>query len=138
MASDEFWKEFWEHEFGNIIEAKDFAGHKVRKNEYIGNFPKGSKLPSTAWNFDDIGPLNPNGTEKPKQSLNNIANWQVANVETNGIKANKTSFEINGKRYQVIRNTPKNIQGKVLAPYPNKHNPYKGKKYCIVILEENT
>ena len=134
MTSDEF----WEHEFGNKIEAKDFAGRKVRKNDFIGKFPQGSKLPSTAWDCEDIKPLNPEGNEKHKQSLNNIANWQVANVETNRIKANKTSFEIDGKRYQVVRNTPKNIQGKLLAPYPNKQNPYKGKKYCIVILEENT
>ena len=132
MTSDEFWK----HEFGNKNEAEDFAGYKVRKNDYIGNFPQGSKLPSTAWNCEDIEPLNPDGNEKTKQSLNNIANWQIANVETNRIKANKTSFKIDGKSYQVIRNTPKNIQRKLLAPYPNKQNPYKGKKYCIVIIDK--
>ena len=132
MTSDEF----WEHEFGNMIEAKDFAGRKVRKGDYIGNLSQGSKLPSTAWNCEDIEPLNPNGDEKHKQSLNNIANWQVANVETNRIKANKTSFEIDGKLYQVQKNTPKNTRGKQLAPYPNKENPYKGKKYCIIILDK--
>jgi hypothetical protein len=129
--------EFWEHELGNKTEAKDFAGFTVRKKDFIGNFQKGSKLPPTAWNCDDIEPLNPKSNEKHRQHLDGISNWQVANVETNRTKANKTTFEINDKLYQVIRNTPKNIQGKRLAPYPNKQNPYNGKKYCIIILGEN-
>jgi hypothetical protein len=128
--------EFWEYEFGNKTEAKDFAGRTVRKNDFIGNFPRESKLPPTAWNYEHIEPLNPNGSEKHKESLNSISNYQVANVATNREKANKTSFEINGTLYQVRRNTPKNIQGERLATYPNKSNPYKGKKYCIVILEQ--
>jgi len=133
MNSDEF----WEHEYGNNkMEAKDFAGFTVRKNDFKGNFPEGSKLPSSAWDFEDIEPLNPSGSEKHKQQLDNNKNWQVANVETNRIKANKTSFEINGILYQVQRNTPKNTQGKKLAPYPNKTNPYKDKKYCIIILNK--
>jgi hypothetical protein len=131
MTSDEF----WEHEFGNRPEAKDFVGHIVRKGDFIKNFPQGGKLPSTAWDREDIEPLNPNGTEKHKRRLGGIENWQVASVETNRIKSNKTSFEINGKLYQVQRNTPVNTQGKRLAPYPNKTTPYKGKKYCIIILE---
>jgi len=131
MNSDEF----WEHEYGNKMEAKDFAGFTVRKNDFIGKFPPGSKLPSSAWNREDIEPLNPSGNEKHKRHLEGIENWQVANVETNRIKANKTSFEINGISYQVQRNTPKNTLGKKLAPYPNKKNPYKNKKYCIVILD---
>ena len=131
MASNEFWKEFWKHEFGNKLEAKDFAGYKVRKDDYIGNFSQGSKLPSTAWDREDIEPLNPDGNEKHKQSLNNIENWQVANVETNRMKGNKTSFKIDGILYQVQKNTPKNTKGKRLAPYP-----YKDKKYCIIILDK--
>jgi hypothetical protein len=129
--------EFWIHEFGGkIAEAKDFTGHPIRKGDFLGNFPQGSKLPHTAWNREDIEPLNPNGTEKHKQRLGGIENWQIASVETNRIKSNKTSFEISGKLYQVQKNTPKDIHGKRLAPYPNKTNPYKGKKYCIIILEE--
>jgi len=130
MNSDEF----WEHEFGSIIESKDFAGFTIRKKDFIGAFPQGSKLPPTAWNCEDIEPLNPKGNNKHKQHLDGIINWQIANVETNRIKSNKTSFEINGVLYQVQRNTPKNTQGKRLAPYPNKTNPYKNKKYCIIIL----
>jgi hypothetical protein len=133
MNSDEF----WEHEYGNKMDAKDFAGRPVRKSDFLGKFPQGSKLPPTAWNCEDIEPLNPDGDEKHKKRLGGIANWQIANVKTNEIKANKTSFEIDGKLYQVQRNTHKKIQGKKLAPYPNKVNPYKGKKYCIIILEEN-
>lgn len=132
MTSDEF----WEHEYGSKIDAKDFAGFTVRKNDFIGKFPQGSKLPPSAWNCEDIEPLNQSGNEKQKRRLYNIENWQVANVETNRIKANKTSFEINGISYQVQRNTPKNTQGKKLAPYPNKTNPYKNKKYCIIILDK--
>jgi hypothetical protein len=133
MNSDEF----WENEFGMTIkEAKDFAGHLVRKHDFIGKFPQGSKLPSTAWNCEDIEPLNPNGSDKHKQRLGGIENWQIASVETNRIKANKTSFEINGKLYQVQKNTPANTRGKRFAPYPNKIGPYKGKKYCIIILED--
>jgi hypothetical protein len=67
--------EFWEHEFGKAIkEAKDFAGHPVRKHDFIGKFPQGSELPSTTWNCEDIEPLNPNGSEKHKQRLGGIVN----------------------------------------------------------------
>jgi hypothetical protein len=132
MNSDEF----WQHEYGKIMEAKDFSGRSVRKGDFLGKFPQGSKPPSTAWNCEDIEPLNPAGNEKHKRRLEGIENWQIANVETNRIKGNKTSFEIDGKLYQVQRNTPTNIQGKRLAPYPNRANPYKGKKYCIIILED--
>ena len=133
MTPDEFWKS----EYGKALEAKDFAGRLVRKGHFSGNFPSGNKLPSTAWDCDHIEPLNPAGSEKHKQRLGGIENWQVANVVTNKIKGNKTSFEIDGTLYQVQRNIPAKIQGKRLAPYPNKASSYKGKKYCIVILEEN-
>ncbi|MDR0638095.1 MAG: hypothetical protein LBG27_04200 [Spirochaetaceae bacterium] len=123
--------DFWLHEFGNKDTGKDFAGRTVKRSDYIGNFKQGGKLPATAWDFEDIEPLNPNGSEKHKKRHNDISNWQVANVATNREKENKTSFTIDGVHYQVVKNTPKMTQGKRLAPYP-----YKGKKYCIVILDD--
>jgi len=126
MTSDEFWK----HEFGNRDSGKDFAGFPVRRVDYIGNFRQGSKLPPTAWDFDDIEPLNPNGSEKHKRQHNDVSNFQVANVATNRAKENKTSFTIDGVQYQVVKNTPKKTNGKHLAPYS-----YDGKRHCIVILD---
>ena len=28
------WDEFWKHEYGKVIEAKDFAGRLVRKGDF--------------------------------------------------------------------------------------------------------
>ncbi|MDR2608117.1 MAG: hypothetical protein LBC57_06965, partial [Treponema sp.] len=86
ISADDFWK----NEFGNRENAKDFAGLPVRKADFIGNFKQGDKIPPTAWNFDDIEPLNPNGSEKHKRQHNNVSNYQVANAATNAAKANKT------------------------------------------------
>ncbi|MDR1469361.1 MAG: hypothetical protein LBT00_08725 [Spirochaetaceae bacterium] len=123
--------EFWVNEFGNKDSGKDFAGQTVRRDHYIGNFKQGSNLPSTAWDREDIEPLNPNGSEKHKRQHNDISNLQVVNVATNRAKENKTFFTIDGVLYQVVKNTPKRTRGKRLAPYS-----YKGKKYCIVILDK--
>jgi hypothetical protein len=114
------WLEFWEHEFGNVEYAQDFAGRMVRKGDYR------KQNSEYAWDYDHILPESPNGP-------NSLENWQIVNIKTNREKADKTSFKIDGVLYQVQKNTQKNTQGKQLAPYPNK---YKGKKYCIIIVQE--
>jgi hypothetical protein len=106
--------EVWQNEFGQKETAKDFVGRPVRRGDY------GKEQSPTGWDYDHIEPLNPNGNEKHKKQYNNIANVQVANIATNREKANKTSFTINGTQYQVIRNTPKKINSKHLAPYNYK------------------
>jgi hypothetical protein len=122
--------DFWKNEYGNRDSAKDFAGRTVKRNDYLGNFKQGQKIPATAWDFDDIEPLNPNGSEKHKKQHDLVSNYQVANVATNREKANKTSFTINDIQYQVVKNTPKHTQGKRLALYN-----YSEKKHCIVIMD---
>jgi hypothetical protein len=117
--------EVWQNEFGQKETATDFAGRPVRRGDY------GKKQSPTGWDYDHIEPLNPNGNEKHKKQYNNIANVQIANIATNREKANKTSFSIHDTQYQVVRNTPKKINGKHLAPYN-----YKEKNYCIVILDK--
>jgi hypothetical protein len=127
MTSDEFWV----HEFGDKASGKDFEGRSVKRSDYKGNFKQGSELPATAWDCEDICPLNPSGSEKHKRRHGNISNWQVANVATNRAKENKTSFTIGDVHYQVVKNTPKMTSGKRLAPYS-----YKEKKYAIAILDD--
>lgn len=117
-------EEFWENEFGNKTTAKDFSGLSVRKSDYR------NENSQYGWDIEHIEPLNPNGSEKHKKNINRVDNMQVANIVTNRQKGNKTSFNINGVNYQVLRNTPKSISGHHLANYS-----YKNKKYCIVILD---
>jgi hypothetical protein len=54
-------------------------------------------------------------------------------VETNKQKADKNSFVIANKSYQIklVKNLYEEDR---VAPYPYENN---GKKYCIIILEEN-
>jgi hypothetical protein len=119
MNSDEVWL----HEFGNCETATDFAGRMVRRGDY------GNSRSKTGWDYDHIEPQNPNTSTKRKQSYNDITNVEIANISTNREKANKTTFMIDDTQYQVVKNTPKHINGKRIARYP-----YKEKRHCIVIL----
>jgi CRISPR/Cas system Type II protein with McrA/HNH and RuvC-like nuclease domain len=114
--------EFWVHEFGNIQYTKDFAGKQINKRSY----KDGSAY---QWDLDHILPLEFKKEGKP----DNINNWQITHVTTNRQKANQNPFVIDGKKYQIKR--VKNLyEEDIIAPYPYEEN---GKKYCIVILEEN-
>jgi hypothetical protein len=118
MTSDEF----WEHEFGYSTIERDFAGRQIMKRTY----KDGSQY---EWDLDHILPLKFKKKEKP----DNINNWQIAHVETNRQKADNNPFIIDNKIYQIKKIKNLYEEDKV-ALYPYEKN---GKKYCIIILEEN-
>jgi CRISPR/Cas system Type II protein with McrA/HNH and RuvC-like nuclease domain len=114
--------EFWEREFGYTQYARDFAGRQIRK----GAYKDGSDY---EWDLDHILPLK----FKKNGKSDNINNWQITHVETNREKADNNPFVIGNKRYQIKKVNNLYEEDKV-APYPYERN---GKKYCIIILEEN-
>jgi CRISPR/Cas system Type II protein with McrA/HNH and RuvC-like nuclease domain len=110
--------EFWEHEFGRSNSEHDFAGRKICKKEY-------GKKTSYGWTVDHIMPLSLNGSDT-------VENCQITHYKTNEEKADKTTFESNGRLFQVKK--MKNVcADDTMAQYPYKKG---GKKYGIVILEE--
>lgn len=110
---------FWEHEFGRNVIGYDFASRKVHKGDYgNSNSPYG-------WDIDEIHPGM--GEE--------YANQQIINIATNRTKANRTSFEIDGTRYQVQKMTTAKKNGNEIVDYANH---YDGKKYVIVIPDDDT
>jgi hypothetical protein len=113
--------EFWEHEFGRSQSANDFAGRPVHKNEYGAGSKHG-------WTYDHILPLAKNGPDIDD-------NIQITHWKTNEEKADNNPFIINNKKYQIknVKNLHKKKEDKI-APYPYERN---GKKYCIIIMEEN-
>jgi CRISPR/Cas system Type II protein with McrA/HNH and RuvC-like nuclease domain len=106
---------FWVKEFGNAPSKEDFAGCRV--DRYAGEDSK------YGWTVDHILPQASNGP-------NTLDNKQIVNCQTNAEKADNTTFEINGVRYQVKK--VKNLkQDDRLANYPYKKND---KKYCVVVI----
>jgi hypothetical protein len=108
--------EFWEEEFDDRVEAKDFAGRLVYKNEYGVRSEHG-------WTIDHILPLAMNGAD----AWNNI---QITHWQTNEEKADKNTFVANGKRFQVKRIENRFDEDKMANyPYIIRH-----KEYCIIIM----
>ena len=108
--------EFWVSEFGNKDTAKDFTGKMIRRGDHR------KENSQYGWDIDHILPLAANGVD-------DATNLQIVNIATNRLKADLTSFVIDGVNYQVMRNTPQNTIGRKIAPYS-----YKNKKYCITIV----
>jgi hypothetical protein len=108
-------EQFWEEELGNRNEFHDFSGRLVRKNEYGVRSEYG-------WTIDHILPLAMNGSDRRE-------NAQITHFKTNEEKADKNTFEVNGKFFQVkkIKNL---FDDDKMANYP-----YKNKKYCIIIID---
>jgi len=109
-------EQFWEGEFGNRNEAHDFSGRLVRKNDYGVRTEYG-------WTRDHILPLSMKGPDKPE-------NFQITHFRTNEEKADKNTFEANGKYFQVkkIKNL---FEDDKMANYPYKKCR---KKYCVIII----
>jgi CRISPR/Cas system Type II protein with McrA/HNH and RuvC-like nuclease domain len=98
--------------------ATDFSGRRVNRNEQ-------GKATKNGWTVDHILPLAANGPDK-------LENQQITHYKTNEEKADKTSFEANGRRYQVKR--MKNLsENDTIANYPYEDND---KKYGIVFMED--
>ncbi|GMO34219.1 MAG: hypothetical protein Ta2B_14710 [Termitinemataceae bacterium] len=108
--------EFWEEEFRDKNEARDFSGRLVRKNEY-------AKKTEYGWTIDHILPLAMNGPD----SWDNV---QIAHYLTNEEKADKNTFSTNGKLFQVkkINNL---FDDDKMANYPYKRCH---KEYCVIII----
>jgi hypothetical protein len=108
-------EQFWEEEFGDKNESHDFAGRAVRKSEYGVRTDYG-------WTVDHILPLALNGPD-------NWENYQITHFLTNEEKADKNTFEANGKYFQV-----KKIKNLFFFVYMANY-PYKKchKKYCVII-----
>ena len=109
--------EFWEEELKERVDANDFAGRPICKNEYGTRSNQG-------WTLDHILPLAMNGSD----SWDNI---QITHWKTNEEKADKNTFEANGKLFQV-----KKIQNLFdedkMANYPYKR---RHKQYCVIIVD---
>jgi len=109
--------EFWNEEFGNRAEAKDFAGRLVRKNEHGQKSDHG-------WTLDHILPEDENGP-------NTWDNVQITHWKTNEEKANKIAFKANGKSYQVKRMGRLSEEDRVANyPYNRRH-----RKHCVVLMD---
>lgn len=106
---------FWEKEFGNVEQARDFAGRLIKKCAF------GQTTSNFGWDIDHIQPLSKGGKD-------NDENKQIVHVKTNDEKADKTTFIIKGTTYQVQK-TSRSDEG-CWAPYD-----YSNKKYCIVVIE---
>lgn len=104
---------FWEKEFGDVEEAKDFAGRKILKCAY------GQTNSRFVWDIDHILPLSKGGTDTDD-------NKQIVHVVTNDEKADKTTFIIDDVIYQVQK-TSKSDENCWANGYD-----YSNKKYCIV------
>ena len=109
--------DFWEKEFGNLEEAEDFAGRKIRKNAH------GQNNSQYGWDIDHIQPLAKNGTDTDN-------NKQIVHIDTNDDKGDRTTFSIGNKTYQVQRKSKSDK-----ACWANKYD-YSNKKYCIVEIEQ--
>jgi len=118
-------RKLWEHEFGSSEIGYDFAGCEVRKGAYGQN---GSRF---NWNIDHILPRSMGGT-------NDLNNLQITHIDNNAERGNRISFwlddvPINGRSYQVlyqVKRISRLDEDDDVANYN-----YKGKKYCIVIID---
>lgn len=106
------YKKFWYEEFGDVPSAKDFTGRQVNKSEYRSES-------EFAWDKDYIQPISNGGKSSNK-------NLQIVNFKTAGERANKTTFVIEDKQYQIKKT--KNIKQDDELPDYN----YSKKMNCIV------
>lgn len=107
--------ELWLNEFGDVDTAIDFAGKRIDRYEH-------GKTTAYAWNMDHILPIS-------KHGIDDETNKQIVNHKTNNIKGDKTTFEIDGIMYQVVKKE-KAIE-KNLASYD-----YSNKIYCVVMVKK--
>lgn len=107
---------FWEKEFGNAIEAEDFAGRLIKKCAY------GQINSRYGWDIDHIQPLSKGGKD-------NDENKQIVHVDTNDEKADKTTFIIDDVTYQVQKTSRSDENC-----WANDYD-YSDKKYCIVEID---
>jgi hypothetical protein len=96
----------WQQVFGNKKSAWDFCGREIHRD-------------TRDWNVDHIMPLSLGGG-------NTKGNLQIAHIESNKEKADKTTFWANGKPYQVQRNNGQE----------NENYDYTAANYCIVEIEQ--
>jgi CRISPR/Cas system Type II protein with McrA/HNH and RuvC-like nuclease domain len=109
--------ELWEEQFKERLEANDFAGRLIRKNEYGIHSEHG-------WTLDHILPLAMNGPDAWE-------NVQITHWKTNEEKADKNPFRANGKLFQIKK--IKNLYDEdKMANYPYKRC---GKRYCVIIID---
>jgi 5-methylcytosine-specific restriction endonuclease McrA len=108
--------DFWEEEFGDRMEANDFAGRSVYKKEYGVRSDHG-------WTIDHILPLAMNGSDT-------WANSQITHWKTNEEKADKNTFVTNSRLFQVKKVENRFDEDKMANyPYIRCH-----KEYCIIII----
>lgn len=107
---------FWEKEFGDVEEAEDFAGYKILKCAY------GQINSRYGWDIDHIQPLSKGGTDTDD-------NKQIVHVKTNDEKADKTTFIIDDRIYQVQKTSRSDEE------YWANGYDYSNKKYCIVEID---
>lgn len=101
-------QKLWRKVFGDSNTECDYAGRPMFFLDYNERESK------YGWNIDHILPQDRNGT-------NDEDNLIICNIKTNDEKANKTTFEANGKKFQV-----KKTDGKyVIASHVNNPKVYE-------------
>ena len=103
--------QIWDCFFGARREAYDFAGRKMRREQY------GTKSPY-AWDVDHILP-------RAEGGKNGMGNLQIVSCLTNKEKADKITFYANGKLFQVKH------KNKAIKREWARFD-YSEKKYCVV------
>ena len=108
---------FWNKEFGSSVEeAMDFAGYLIKKCAYR------DENSQYGWDIDHIQPLSKGGA-------NTDNNKQISSISANREKADKTTFDVEGRTYQVKKSS------KADQCYYAGGYDYSEKKYCVVEIE---
>jgi hypothetical protein len=107
---------FWLHEFGDVYEARDFAGRQVRRDAY-------GQETSWGWGINRIA------VEVEPDSLENL---EIENVETIRDREYRNVFWVGTKRYAVVKlHRAEGLPVGGIAPYPYTE---KDKRYCIAAV----
>ncbi|WP_435129672.1 HNH endonuclease domain-containing protein [Mycoplasma sp. 6243] len=101
-------EKLWRLQFGDSNTGKDYAGSIVHFDEY-------GKKSNFGWNIEHITPESLGGTDA-------YTNLTVANVNNNSLRADRTSWNLNGTNFQV-----KKVDGYSSSGIYDISNPHQPK-----------
>lgn len=112
-------QKLWRKVFGDSNTECDYAGRPMFFLDYNDRDSK------YGWNIDHILPQDRNGNDDEENLI-------ICNIKTNDEKANKTTFEANGKKFQV-----KKVDGKyTIISHINNPKIYEDKSIWYKFFEE--